>query len=733
MPKFFATNKQLAATTLTLVSGGLLMLTGCGLGAPSAASDNASLALAGAVHGGQQPVSGSHIALFATASGGYGAALTPLATTTTDAGGNFRITAAYTCPAGQQAYLVSTGGNPGLTGTVDNSAIFLVAALGPCANVNNSTFVIINEATTVAAAYALSGFAPVGGANMTEAAITGGTASGFSTSSTNLQGLTDGFSNAINIIAPGVGQVNSVTAGGNGTIPAATVNSLADILQDCVNSSGPASTTCASLFTNATPPAGSGVAAPVNVFQAALDIAQYPGNNVGGLFSLISAQAAFGPTVTAAPNDWTIGITYTSSQIATPLGMTIDANDNVYVLGSTTADLAEFSPQGAALSPAPVGSAQGGFAPTYTTTAHNWRNATLDTSGNLFLSDGNTAGVYEYTPAGTATAPTPGAVTALSYSAVNTDANNYTIVADGLGDIYTTSYKKSTCAATTKACQLVEFVKGASTAYTPANTFSGATVNSPGVGGARGLAFDVTTGNFWQTDTVENQVTLTKFTPSATAAAAIASGPTPLTVGTAAGSPATNNYGSVAVSIDKSSNAWVVVQGGPAVTTGTTTTAAVSPGLFPITSAGAVGAQVSNALATSAANGGLSTPAYLAIDGNNNLFVANTLSYPVAGSSPVTFTTPSAVVEYSPGFNTSAGSFLSPNVGFSPGATYTNGVLSGSPLYAAAYVAVDRSGALWVLSGGTGTAPSLANLVQILGVAAPVNPVLANGKYGVKP
>ena len=629
---------------------------------------------------------------------------------------------AYTCPATQQAYVVSTGGNPGLPGTIDNSAIFLVAALGPCAGINSSTFVVINEVSTVAAAYSFSGFLPIGGAGLTEAAVTGGAAmAGVTTSATNTRGLTDASANALNIVSVAAGLPNPTSTGGNGAIPAATLDSLADILQDCVNSSLPSSNNCTNLFTAATPPTGSGVTAPVNVFQAALDIAQYPGNNVGTLFGLISATSAFAPTLPTAPNDWTVGITYTSSQIATPLGLVLDANDNVFITGSTTADLAELSPQGVVLSPT-AATGQSGFTPTFTTAAHNWRNGAFDLSGNLFLSDGATAGLYEYTPAGTNTAPTSGTLTALSYAAVNTDANNYNVVLDALGDPYTVSYKKSTCGATTKACQLVEFIKGATTPYTAANTFSSAMLNSPGVGGARGLALDVNTGNFWQTDIVENQVSLFKLTPSATAAAASAGSPTVLTVGTAAGTPATNNYGSVAVSIDKNSTAWVVVQGGPA-TTGSTATAAVPAGLFPITSAGVVGAQVSNVAGTSAANGGLTTPGYVAIDGNNNLFVANT------GASATT----SSVVEYSPSFNSNAGAFLSPNLGFSPGATYTGGALTGGTVYQAQNIVVDRSGALWILSGGTGTGASLANVVQILGVAAPLNPVLAAGKYGVKP
>jgi hypothetical protein len=88
----------------------------------------------------------------------------------------------------------------------------------------------------------------------------------------------------------------------------------------------------------------------------------------------------------------------------------------------------------------------------------------------------------------------------------------------------------------------------------------------------------------------------------------------------------------------------------------------------------------------------------------------------------------SAIIAYSP----SLGAFLSPNIGLAPGATYAANAVSGGTLYEPAYLAVDKSGALWTLSSGNGTTHP-ANLVQILGVAAPTDPVLADGKYGAKP
>jgi hypothetical protein len=44
---------------------------------------------------------------------------------------------------------------------------------------------------------------------------------------------------------------------------------------------------------------------------------------------------------------------------------------------------------------------------------------------------------------------------------------------------------------------------------------------------------------------------------------------------------------------------------------------------------------------------------------------------------------------------------------------------------------VDSSGALWTINGSS--TAGFQPVVEILGIAAPVNPVLAAGKYGVAP
>jgi hypothetical protein len=687
--------------------------------------------IAGTVHGGQNPVTSSNVALFATGKDTVGTSYTPpnaygstpyfLAEVTTDSNGNFSFAnSTFTCPADDDVYAVAAGGDPGLSpSTTDNSAIFLVAALGPCSGLSSVPAVTINEATTIAAAYALSGFAPAYGAGMTEAAIKAATVAapgpGITSTSTNYQGLSDAFNNATNIANFQAGTIYATTANG-GTVTNNIANALADILQDCVNSSGPGSTPCTNLFAAATPPVAS-PPTPVNVWQAALNIAQYPGNKVGTLYSYISAQAAFPESLTAAPNDWTIGVTYTNSTLSGALGMAIDANDNVWVTGSVNADLMEFSPVGKMLSPAmpssgstPTGAVgpQGGWAPAYFNnnsagTGDNWRYMTFDKSGNGWLADGaatnppsGDAYVYQYTPAGTNTVPAQGTITPHNYYSVDENVNTYAIAADKYGDIWTATYKKAagctgSSGTSSKYCAVLELVPAA---YTPYATFSTSytDTNSTSQNGSRAIAVDSTNGNVWTTDIGAGKAYLFKTTLANGSPATASANATSITLGS--GSDTT--WG---VAVDSTSNAWVV-----ASTTG---------GLYKITSAGAAGPEITG--------GGLSTPAYDAIDGNNNVFIAN------GSSSSATY---SSIVEYSP----SLASFLSPNVGFAPGSTYASSTLSGNTIYQPSDVAIDRSGALWTMSTGNYSATgSQANLVQILGVAAPTDPVLADGVYGTKP
>ena len=50
--------------------------------------------------------------------------------TTTDSNGSFKITTPFTCPANSQAYIIASGGNPGLATGTDNSAMMMATAIG---------------------------------------------------------------------------------------------------------------------------------------------------------------------------------------------------------------------------------------------------------------------------------------------------------------------------------------------------------------------------------------------------------------------------------------------------------------------------------------------------------------------------------------------------------------------------------------------------------------------------
>jgi hypothetical protein len=103
----------------------------------------------GIVHGGQAPVSGGHVYLYAAGTGGYGTSATSLIKSgnnafedgsgnyyvVTDGNGNFSLGGDYTCTEGTQVYAVAVGGNPGLNG--NTTATF---------STNHNTITVANPA-----------------------------------------------------------------------------------------------------------------------------------------------------------------------------------------------------------------------------------------------------------------------------------------------------------------------------------------------------------------------------------------------------------------------------------------------------------------------------------------------------------------------------------------------------------------------------------------------------------
>ena len=277
----------------------VLLLAGCSIqqeGVHQSGVPVEGAALEGVVRGGQQPIVGSTVQMYAV-SAADGAAASALLTSaaTTDASGSFTLPHTYTCPSSAAlVYVVATGGNPGLAAGTNNASIAMAAALGACGTLSATPTINIDEVTTVAAAYALAPFATSASAIGASAADASALGASFS--------LAAAYANPVSGTAPGM----AVPVGT--AVPATRLNALAGLLSTCVNSAGGVAgdkSRCGSLFSLATPNGGS---PPTNTFAAILTLAANPTLNTGNLFNLIPASGPFQPTLSVAPSDFSLGL-----------------------------------------------------------------------------------------------------------------------------------------------------------------------------------------------------------------------------------------------------------------------------------------------------------------------------------------------------------------------------------------------------------------------------------------
>jgi streptogramin lyase len=368
---------------------GAMVLTGCGAGVLTAAGSAASAPtgiaakpLQGMVMGGQQPVAGVTLQLYQAGTAGYGSAATPLgATATTNAGGNFNLPS-YTCTAGSQVYLVGTGGQP-IAATmsspaVTNNNLALMSGLGTCGGTYLSSFINVNELTTVATVWALSPF-------MTDVAHIG-------TSSTNTTGLADAFAAINELVTTTNGTMPGPTLPAGATLPTTEINTLADILEQCINSGGGVagdSSNCGNLFNLA--PNAAGTVFPTDTITAAMNIAQNPSRNVTNLNKLRSASPVFQPAldVNSPPNAWTVAITYTGGGLSAPSSLAADASGNVWVTNSGNASVTKFDNTGAVA----FNSTAGGFSSPSAIAIDGSGNAWVANAGNNTVTKLNAAGL----------------------------------------------------------------------------------------------------------------------------------------------------------------------------------------------------------------------------------------------------------------------------------------------------------------------------------------------------
>ena len=381
---------------VTLVLG----LTGCSANFDdlSKASTQTAMHIKGVVHGGQQSLNGAHIYMYAASTTAYGGggiaasssnASTSLLTAATgnpadgngnfyvitDEAGNFDINGAYACTPNTQVYLYSVGGDPQVNGigtpSGANQAATLMAVVGNCASATPSaafpgvTFVAMNEVSTAVTAFALAGFATDPLHIGAPSSVTGHTLSG--------TGLANAFSTALNIVNQASGVPNAAFPNNSKvTVPVERINTVADFLAACVNSSGVGSTGCSTLFTNTTYST-----APTDTATAAINFAQNPNGNTAALIGLITNTSPFQPFFSSA-NDLALTLNYAGGGLNEPFGIAIDGAGNAWVANFANNAVTEISSTGTFLSGA--SGYTGGGLDTATGIA-------IDSSGNAWVTN----------------------------------------------------------------------------------------------------------------------------------------------------------------------------------------------------------------------------------------------------------------------------------------------------------------------------------------------------------
>ena len=664
------------------VATGAVFATGCANLASTTGSTGAfatGAAVTGKVHGGNQPVGFATVQIYTVGQSGPGSTGTLLATTQTDAGGNFAFTkqasgsysntgSTYACPAtgtnlpaDRLLYIITRGGNTTGTGgsSINNSAAVFLAPLGFCNDVTSSQYVNISEVTTAAMVASVGQFINpttemIGndGIGVAYAAIN----NSFRMVA-NLVSATTGLANTT-VTIPAVAGASGVSGSTVTATPqSAKLNTVANILSACVNqTSASSASNCSTLFNNATPPPsaartsqpGSTFSTATDTLQAALYMFLNPTDgstaNRTALYNLSPGTAApYQPTVTNFPTDWTIAVSYaststcgTGSFLGRPYDAQIDLAGNVWI-ANAAGSLVELSPNGAPASCAALGGSGHG--------------SIIDVAGNVWYIDstGNTVSRY---------VPSSGQI-----RTYNATGQPLAISANDAGDIFFTT------------------VSGGSGSVYLINSGANSTgINSPTlisntVGSAPSAIFPDTANGEW----VTSGSTMVTRVAKATGGSQFLNGynSTPYNVtGPTYGVTVGPSNRVIVTAQDSSSTISVLVPSGAGY--------AAAPG-FP----------------TSANAGGLMTPTYPALDGGINIWTGNSVAEGSGNYALSLFAIDGTAL-------TTSGS----TGGYQKNTTYFNSLR---------HTTIDSGGNVWV------TSDNLDSIVELVGSAVPVYQPYASG------
>ncbi|MBW2149874.1 MAG: hypothetical protein JRI22_23030 [Deltaproteobacteria bacterium] len=264
--------------------------------------------LKGYVLHGESPVENTTVTLY-RAGPTRGSVGVSLGTAQTDSSGKFELP--YTLPEDHRAVLYLTVAGP-------SDAVKLASVLGVPPVPSD---VVINERTTIATAYAMAQF--IVGSDI------GGTYPGLQNAAATLQNL-------VNIRNGNLALVLSRFPNGDATSTMGKFNSLANMLAACVETSSE----CPDLFALSTSPEGD---VPDNTLQAAVNIAHTPWRqeNISDLYVYSLKSDLYEPIIEPAPDNWTLALRYEGNgqELDGPGNIAFDADGNAWVCNNYTFSL----------------------------------------------------------------------------------------------------------------------------------------------------------------------------------------------------------------------------------------------------------------------------------------------------------------------------------------------------------------------------------------------------------
>jgi hypothetical protein len=311
----------------------------------------------GQVLGGGGPVESSTVTLWAAAAG----APVQLGRAATGADGHFTIDTSADSPKDASLYLFAEGGKSSADKTGgENDRMTLMTVLGG----EPPSSVVINELTTIASVFTHAQFL--------DGAAINGRALGLRIAAGNVP-------NFVDLTTGGLGPVIQDPLNSSQTTTLATFNTLGDLLAGCVTRvRGDA---CDKFFAAATPRGGT---APTDTLTAVQNIVRDPAHQAQQLFALLDEfypvpagklwrEVPFVPYLSFAPSAWTLSLAFAGGGMNSLGGIAIDGEGNMWsannfmpgaqstIWGQFGGGVSKIAPNGKPLSPMTVGFRGGGI------------------------------------------------------------------------------------------------------------------------------------------------------------------------------------------------------------------------------------------------------------------------------------------------------------------------------------------------------------------------------------